>query len=301
MTFSSKVKNELCKISRPFNDNSISLLYGLLLFSRSFSATEISFCTENKNIIEIICDLILQNFGCIVDTIFLNKNKGNIILKVPCEQDRLKILSKFDHLKDEINLKINTKLLKEANDIRLFLRGVFLSCGAINNPQNGYHLEFSVPHMVLSKCLLELLTSLENIHPKVKTTIRKGNFIVYIKNSADITDFLTYIGASTSAMDLIQIKMVKEVRNYVNRTTNFETANINKIANAAAVQIDAIKKIKRCKKFSLLDESLQELAELRLKNPEMSLRELGNNLSVPLTRSRVNHKMEKILNISQNM
>ena len=102
-------------------------------------------------------------------------------------------------------------------------------------------------------------------------------------------------------MDFIQVNMVKEVRNYVNRTTNFEAANINKIAAAAAVQIEAIKKIKKCGKFNCLDESLKEVANLRVKNPEMSLRELGKNLSVPLTRSGVNHKIKKILNISENM
>ena len=301
MTFSAKVKNELCKISRPFNDSSIKLLYGLLLFSRNFKASDISFYTENKNISELICDLILQNFGCIVDIISSNKVKENLILKIPYAQDRQEILKKFGVLNDEINLKINNDLLKTQNDLKLFLRGVFLTCGTVTDPQNGYHLEFSVPYMNLSKCLVELLSSIKNINLKVKSTVRKGNFVVYIKDSADITDFLTYIGASASAMDFMQIKMVKEVRNYVNRTTNFETANISKIATAAAVQIDAIKKIKKHGKFNCLGENLKELADLRIKHPEMSLRELGENLSSPLTRSGVNHKMKKILNISENL
>ena len=301
MTFSAKVKNELCKISRPFNDSSVKLLYGLLLFSRNFKASDISFYTENKNISELICDLILQNFGCIVDIISSNKVKENLILKIPYAQDRQEILKKFGVLNDEINLKINNDLLKTQNDLKLFLRGVFLTCGTVTDPQNGYHLEFSVPYMNLSKCLVELLSSIKNINLKVKSTVRKGNFVVYIKDSADITDFLTYIGASASAMDFMQIKMVKEVRNYVNRTTNFETANISKIATAAAVQIDAIKKIKKHGKFNCLDENLKELADLRIKYPEMSLRELGENLSSPLTRSGVNHKMKKILNISENL
>lgn len=301
MTFSAKVKNELCKISRPFNDSSIKLLYGLLLFSRNFKVSEIAFYTENKNISELVCDLILQNFGCIVDIISSSKVKENLILKIPYELDRKEILKKFKISNNEINLKINNDLLKTQNDIKLFLRGVFLSCGTVTDPKNGYHLEFSVPYMNLSKCLVELLSSIKSINLKVKSTVRKGNFVVYIKDSADITDFLTYIGASDSAMDFMQIKMVKEVRNYVNRTTNFETANISKIATAAAVQIDAIKKIKKHGKFNCLDENLKELADLRIKHPEMSLRELGENLSSPLTRSGVNHKMKKILNISENL
>ena len=95
MTFSATVKNELCKISRPFDESSIKLLYGLLLFSRSFKVSEISFYTENKNIAELICDLILQNFGCIVDVVSSSGTKENLILKIPFEQNRKEILKKF--------------------------------------------------------------------------------------------------------------------------------------------------------------------------------------------------------------
>ena len=301
VTFSTKVKNELCKISRPFNDDSMSLLYGILLFSRSFKRSEISVHTENRSFCELISDLLLQNFGCIVDVISSATTKENLTLKVPLKSDREGILNKFGHEKNEVSLKINLDLLYSAHCVKLFLRGVFLACGTITDPQNGYHLEFSVPYMNLSKCLLELLADLKELDLKAKIAERKGNFIVYIKDSSAITDFLTYIGASTGAMDFIQVKMVKEVRNYVNRTTNFETANISKIATAATLQIEAIKKIKKCRKFNSLDENLQELANLRLKHPEMSLRELGENLSSPLTRSGVNHKMKRILNISEGI
>lgn len=304
MTFSTKIKHELCEKSRPFSNNSIKLLYGLLLFSRSFKVSNISFYTENKEISDLASELIMQKFNCIVDIIssgrnYAKKNKENIILKIPYEKDRRNILKSFGYLEDKINIKINTNSLKTKEDTKLFLRGVFLSCGNLANPKNDYHLEFSVSYMNLCKSLFELINSIENLNFKVKSTVRKGNFIIYIKNSSNIIDFLTYIGASLSAMDLMQIKMLKEVRNYVNRTTNFEAANITKIASAATTQIKAIKKIKRSGHFNYLDENLKELANLRIKNPEMSLRELGENLSNPITRSSVNHKMKKLLNISE--
>ncbi len=298
MSFSSKVKDELCKNSRS-NDFIISQLYGILLFSHSFKSSNISVYNENKNICELVKDMIIKNFECIVDLIFINNNKT--ILEVPDENDRIKILEKFGHKPNEINLKINKKILKSNNDIKLFLSGAFMSCGTITNPNNGYHLEFSIPFMNLSKDLYELLISIKNLKIKVKTTVRKGNFIIYIKDSEDITDFLAYIGASSSAMEMIQIKMMKEVRNYVNRTTNFETANMNKTANAAALQIEAINELKKKGIFSCLDDDLKELAQLRINNPDMSLRQLGENLSVPLTRSGVNHKIKKILNIYYNI
>ncbi len=306
MTFSTKIKHELCEKSRVFNTNSINLLYGLLLFSRSFKISDISFYTENREISDLLSELIMQKFNCIVDIIpsglkYSKKIKENVMLKIPYAKDRKNILNSFGYTEDKINLKINTDLLKTKEDTKLFLRGAFISCGNLTNPKNDYHLEFSVSYMNLCKSLFDLINSIENLNFKVKHTVRKGNFIIYIKNSSNIIDFLTYIGASLSAMDLMQIKMVKEVRNYVNRTTNFETANISKVAVASATQIEAIKKIKRLGKFNYLDNDLRELANLRIKNPEMSLRELGENLSKPITRSSVNHKMRKLLNMSENL
>ena len=301
MTFSAKVKNELCKVSSESKEDLLPLLYGVLLFSRSFKAENISFHTENKNICGLVSELLAREFGCIVDVLSSGKDKQSIMLRVPYQADREKILCALGHAKDEISLKINNDLLRTSGDIKLFLRGVFLSCGTVTDPQNGYHLEFAVPFLNLSKSLCDLLNALTDIKIKAKTTERKGIFVVYIKDSADITDFLAYVGAPASAMDMMQVKMVKEVRNYVNRTTNFEAANLGKIATAAALQIDAIKMIKASGKFSCLDDDLQELANLRLSNPEMSLRELGKNLSVPLTRSGVNHKMKKILTLSESL
>lgn len=301
MTFSVKVKNELCKASSESKGALLPLLYGFLLFSRSFKVENISFHTENKNICGLVSELLTSNFGCIVDVVSSGKDRQNIMLRVPFQDDREKILGTFGYAKDEISLKINNDILRTSGDIKLFLRGVFLSCGTVSDPQNGYHLEFAVPFLNLSKSLCDLLNTLTDIKIKAKTTERKGIFVVYIKDSADITDFLAYVGAPASAMDMMQVKMVKEVRNYVNRTTNFEAANLSKIATAAALQIDAINMIKSSGKFSALDDDLQELANLRLENPEMSLRELGRNLSVPLTRSGVNHKMKKILSLSEGL
>lgn len=302
MTFATKVKNELCRTSKNNNGKcDMSLLYGILLFARNFRKDNISLYSENKNICELTGNIIINEFGCIVDIISLNNNlkteKGVVILKIPDEKDRIKVLNKFGHISDEINLKINKNNFRKRADIKAFLRGAFMSCGTVTDPQNGYHLEFSVPFMNLSKSLYELLNSLNDIEVTFKNTTRKTNFIIYMKNSSDITDFLTYIGAPFSAMEMMQVKMVKEVRNYVNRTTNFETANISKTATASAVQIEAINKIKEKGMFNSLDDDLKELAQLRLDNPEMSLRELGENLSVPITRSGVNHKIKKILNI----
>ena len=116
-----------------------------------------------------------------------------------------------------------------------------------------------------------------------------------MKAYENIVDFLTFIGVQASVMDIIQVKMLKEVRNQINRTTNFEAANINKTAIAATEQILAIRKLKKTKRFEKLTPELKELANLRLNNPQMSLKELGENLSVKLTRFSVNYRLKKIV------
>ena len=115
-----------------------------------------------------------------------------------------------------------------------------------------------------------------------------------MKESEQIEDFLTLIGAPVSSMKLMEVKVVKTVRNHVNRTTNCETANLNKTVSAAAAQLQDIRYILENAGLSYLDPDLRELAELRLQNPEMSLRELSQTLSAPISRSGVNHRLKRI-------
>ncbi len=125
--------------------------------------------------------------------------------------------------------------------------------------------------------------------------------MVYLKESEAIADFLTYIGAQNGALELMQVKMMKELRNDVNRRSNCETANIMKTANAAAVQRIAIERIQKYMGLEQLSPELKELCELRYENPGMSLRELGENLSVPISRSGVNHRIQKILELAETL
>lgn len=299
MTFSSKVKKELCKSDVL---EQTAELYGLLLFSKSFKFSNITFSTENSEIFEKVRTLISTEYGAILDVVSspLNK-KSTFILNIPFLQDRNKILKSMHHYENEINLRIHKESLNSDEKIRSFLRGTFLSCGTIVDPSISYHVELVVPYMNLANDLSQVISEMSSLKIKTGITVRKGIFIVYIKGNENIVDFLTYIGAPLSAMDVIQVKMLKEVRNYVNRTTNFETANLGKTTAAAAIQIESIKKIRASGILESLDEDLKELAKLRFENPDMSLRLLGENLSKPLTRSGVNHKMKKLLEIADNI
>lgn len=132
-----------------------------------------------------------------------------------------------------------------------------------------------------------------------KSTQRKGYNVLYTKDSESVEDLLTFMGATNSSLKLMSVKMLKDVRNNVNRKLNFETANISRTVAASLQQVEAIAKIRRTRGIESLPEDLQELAVLREENPEMSLRELGENLSVPISRSGVNHRLERIMEFAR--
>jgi hypothetical protein len=154
-----------------------------------------------------------------------------------------------------------------------------------------------VPYRNLARDLSGFLLDIEELNLQPGFLNRKGSFVVYVKGSERVADLLTFMGAPSAAMQLMQVKMLKEVRNNVNRKTNFETANIDKTATAAAQQVLAIEKLMKSPAYADLPEELKELALLRLRNPDMSLRELGENLSRPLSRSGVDHRLRRILEL----
>lgn len=182
-----------------------------------------------------------------------------------------------------------------------FLRGIFLVCGNVINPETEYHLEFCSTSESLNNILVKTLQSDKNLNFDPKTISRRNNYIVYSKNIEKITSFLVYIGAKKCAMDLMQVKMLKEVRNNINRTTNFETANISKIASSATDQITAIKKLKKAQKFEFLPNSLKKIANLRIENPYASLQDLADISDEKISKSGINHRLHKLLEISREL
>lgn len=300
MSFSSDAKEELCALPVLKADRD-ALAYGMLLFARSFSLKGISLTTENRAVSQLLAELI-TSCGCIADvTVALSRKKagGAITVSVPDGNDRLRLLERFGYSGREVNLRIHYQNFSEDASAAAFLRGAFLSCGAVTDPSKDYHMEFSVPYMKLAGDLAAFLRGLPELQMEPGVTNRKGAYVVYLKGSEQITDLLTYIGAHRASMELMQVKMVKEVRNYVNRTTNFETANISKTASAAALQLEAIRKIQKTSGLESLPEELKEIAVLRLENPELSLRELGARLSEPISRSGVNHRLKRLLAIAE--
>ncbi len=185
---------------------------------------------------------------------------------------------------------INSEIIA-TNSLGVFTAGVFLACGSVNDPSKEYHLEFTVPQERLSH---ELSVLLGDISVSARTVIRRGQHIVYIKESESIEDVLTFIGAQQCTLELMNVKIWKDVRNKANRIANCDSANIDKVVKAAMKQIEDIRLIQQTSGLDSLSQELREIAEIRLENNDMSLQEIGESLSVPISRSGVNHRFKKL-------
>ena len=305
MSFSSEVKRELC-LKESFDRETLRAeLYGMLLFGRTFREDKIVFTTESVHAGRRVTFLLQNLFMPIIEKqTALSPKSGEAklykILLIDSEECR-KVYHSFGHSGREVTLRVNRANVSSEELSAAFVRGVFLSCGSVSDPMKSYHAEFCVPFKNLAVDLCKILREVTECEFTPKTVVRNGNHIVYFKGSEQICDLLTYIGAPIQAMEIMGTKAVKQVRNNVNRRINGELANIDKVASAAARQLGAIEKIRRIRGLDSLPDDLREIALLRLENPEMSLRDLGANLSVPISRSGANHRIQRLLEYADGL
>ncbi len=181
---------------------------------------------------------------------------------------------------------------------RAYLRGAFLGAGSVSDPEKGYHLEFVNPSIKHAEFLQEVMTTLE-MEPKVVP--RKNNYVLYLKEGTQIVDLLNIMGAHIALMELENVRIVKEVRNNVNRIVNCETANLKKTVSAAVRQMQDIEYVQNTIGISALPENLQQVATYRLEYPSSTLKELGELLNPPVGKSGVNHRLKKISEIAEQL
>lgn len=292
MSFASDLKDELCK-EVPEEESALhALLYGFLLFSYKFRADEISFSVLHEPTARLFAEALMTHCGVPAKITFKERVRGTLY-KVCIEKasERRKVMDAFYHVPGEPHLRINRANIENEEDVRYFLRGAYLVCGSLTNPEKDYHCEFDVSYMNLCKDLSALIGE---VLAQPKSTIRRGSYMVYYKESENIEDLLTYIGAPMSAVELMNIKIIKDIKNRVNRRMNCDNANLDKTLNASFQQVQDIKYIFDVKGNTFLSEELRTVAEIRLENPDMSLRELGESVEPPLSRSGVNHRLKRI-------
>ena len=197
-----------------------------------------------------------------------------------------------------LNYTISKSMVEDVNAKRAYIRGAFLGGGSISNPEKTYHLEFVTHNLDYANELSKLINE---YGLSSKVIQRKSSYVVYIKEGEQIVDLLNIIGAHSSLLELENIRIMKEMRNNVNRLVNCETANLSKTVNAAVRQIESIKLIQREIGLNRLAKNLREIAELRLEYPDESLKELGAMLNPPVGKSGVNHRLRRIEKIAEEL
>ena len=303
MSFAQKVKTELLDRDADMAEEEIEKdcchhaeLYGLFLFTRYFSVSEMGMKTEYRNLAEKYTEGVRELVGRPPKA--EQSAAGNWRITVTEPEDRLKILDAFGYSGDEVNRRLNRANLEYDCDYGAFLRGAFLSCGTITDPEKDYHAEFVLSHKVLCEDLMTLLRELD-LRPKYIR--RNGAHVIYFKDSENIEDLLTMMGATESSLHLMGAKVYKDMRNKVNRRMNFENANSSRAFDAAYRQIEAIRYIRDRHGWEYFPPDLRELAKIRLENPEYTLKELADSLSVSISKSGVNHRMKKIVQMYESM
>ena len=271
----------------------------MLLFGRSFNLSEISLLTDNGAVAEKYIEAV-KNASGVEGTLSVSQ-AGKYTVDFKNDDERRNVLSSFSSTGKEVVQRVDRGNLSNDSggetgemgccDIS-FIKGAFLSCGTASDPNKSYHIEFVVPYKTLS---LDLMKMLNDYGIKAKHMVRRYVNVIYIKDSESIEDLLALMGAHNAALEIINIKIYKDIRNITNRRLNFENANLTKTADAAFEQMKAIETIKAKGIYPTLSDELKHIANIRYENPDASLREIGDMCDPPLSRSAVNHRLKKLI------
>lgn len=310
MSFSAEIRKEIMSVETEARHCMIAEIGGLILMLGEIEPIEgglsLQFQTENEGIARKYFTMIKKAFNINTEVILMvhkSKKKQLYILKINDPFQVFKILEATTLLKREksqitIRNHMDQMVIQSMCCKRAYLRGAFLGGGSVSDPEKGYHLEFVSPteeHAMFLKAIMETL----EMHPKIVT--RKNHYVVYLKEGAQIVDLLNIIGAHVALMELENIRIVKEVRNNVNRLVNCETANLKKTVSAAVRQVQDIEYLQNTIGLSSLPENLGEIARYRLEYSSATLKELGELLSPPVGKSGVNHRLKKLSELANQI
>lgn len=308
MSFASNTKTQLAhhvaeeRIVQMAELSAIVRVCGLLKL-KSGGRVDVLIATENAAVARLVFTHFKRLFKRQTEVI-VKKNhslKKHHTYEIYVEH-AVEMLVELGILRDEDGIVIEEGLpkllLDDDNAKRAYIRGVFLGSGSISDPEKSYHMEFVTHHQAYSEAFKALLNS---YGLNAKIVLRKSHYVVYLKEGDQIVDVLNIIGAHKTLFEFENTRVVKYMRNSVNRVVNCETANLNKTVNAAMRQLEAIARIRDVMGLDALPDNLKAIAELRLEQPELSLTELGELLDPPLGKSGINHRLKKLEKISEKI
>lgn len=318
MSFSGEIKEELCREQAPNADAERAELFSILYYSGLLSDEKeqgILIRTDQvllaKKVVVLVKNVLGQRAELTISTADgKHKNRkyqiGIPVSEVPDSSDA-NLEQRFAGqsaagLEQEVQAYVRDWQedghFPDVDSCRAWIRGVFLSRGSMSDPEKSYHLEWIFRHEEDAKGLMRMINVFEI---GARLTTRKNRFVVYVKDSTDIVDMLNIMGAHRSLMQMENVRIMKEMRNSVNRQFNCDTANIKKIVRAAGRQLEDIRYISQRLGLEKLPPTLRQMAEVRLEYPDVSLQELGELLDPPVGKSGVNHRLRKLSAIAANL
>lgn len=286
MSFSSEVKEELAKHISPARHCRMAELAAMINYCGQYGRDSegnytIGFQMENEAARRKGFTLLQKTYNIDTDAAIGEEQMQDFLSKT-----------------GSLNEPVSHLLIKNSCCQRAFLRGAFLSIGSISDPQKGYHMEFVCSFEEKAR---QLQSVIQGFDIDAKIVLRKKYYVVYLKEGSGIVDLLNVCEAHVSLMKLENLRILKEMRNSINRRVNCEAANITKTVNAAARQIEDIEYIRDHYGFRNLPENLRQMAEVRLENPDAPLKELGGYLDPPVGKSGVNHRLRKLSELAERI
>ena len=294
VSFSASTKAEVCKanIQRPCC--ALAQCFGILLFCNSFTHEGIRIVTESREFSQSLPKLFRKAFDVHFDLQPEDDAPGKLVFQIT---DRAKIARIMDAFGFDagatLALHVNLPIVENDCCKAAFLRGAFLAGGSVTAPEKGYHLEITTTHSGVSRQTYTLMQEVLGFYPK--TAARGGGQVLYLKQSEQIADLLTFLGAPLGAMGIMEARLEKELNNKVNRRCNCDEANTSKVVEAAQEQLSAIRILQEQGLVEHLPNKLQQAVAARLENPAASLTELAAMMEPPITKPAMNHRLKKLV------
>ena len=298
LSFSAAAKTEVCRSFPHKHCCALAQCFGILLFCNSFTADSIKIITESRDFAYVLPKLFKKAFDVEFDSFPSLASPGKLVFQITEPEKIALIMESFGFTpEDTVSLHINLPVVEEDCCKGAFLRGAFLAGGSVTDPEKGYHLEFTTTHFSVSRECNVLMQEVLGFYPK--TAVRGGGQVLYMKQSDQIADFLTYLGAPVASMGILEARLEKELNNKVNRRCNCDDANTSKVVEAAQEQLAAIRTLTELGLLDNLPAKLKQAAAARENNPSASLSELAAMMDPVITKPAMNNRMKKLVQMAK--
>ena len=298
ISFSANAKAEICRILPGRDCCALAECFGILLFCNSFTSDNIKIITESREFALILPKLFKKAFNLNFDVFPSMASPGKLAFQMIDEEKIAEVMEAFGFsAQDTLSLHVNLPVVEDDCCKAAFLRGAFLAGGSVTDPEKGYHMEITTSHQSVARETYTLIHEIVGFYPK--TAQRGGGQVLYLKNSDQVSDFLTFLGAPVAAMGIMEARLEKELNNKVNRRCNCDDANTTKVVAAAQEQIAAIQILKEKGMLENLPAKLKQAADAREANPSSSLSELAAMVDPPITKPAMNQRLKKLMEMAK--